>query len=72
MSALDPKTKEMVSVAVAAANNCLKCLKYHFSAAVSLGCTQQELNEIITIANNIRQRPIGEINQLAETLLKEM
>lgn len=72
MSVLDPKIKEMAAVAASVAGNCLPCLKYHFSEAVTLGCTQQELSEVIVIANTIKHRPIEDINQLASKLLKEM
>jgi AhpD family alkylhydroperoxidase len=72
MSELDPKVKEMAAVAASIAGNCVPCLKYHFSEAVRLGCTQQELSEIIAVANKIKQRPIEDISQFAGKLLKEI
>ena len=67
--ALDPKIKELAAVAAAIAGNCLPCLKYHFSEATNNGCTEQELNEVIEIANMIKNRPIADIDQFTEKLL---
>jgi AhpD family alkylhydroperoxidase len=69
MPELDPKTKEMVAIAASVAGNCIPCLRYHFGKAVEAGCTKQEIQEVIEIANMVKQRPIGEINKVAVQML---
>jgi AhpD family alkylhydroperoxidase len=67
---VDAKTKELAAVAAAIAGNCLPCLKYHFSEAVKYEATIQELNEVIEIANMIKQRPNDDINTYARQLVE--
>jgi AhpD family alkylhydroperoxidase len=68
---LDPKTKEMIAVAASIAGNCLPCLKYHFTEAVTQGCSKEELHEVIILANAIKQKPIEHINEFAGKLVTE-
>ena len=49
--ALDPLVKEMVFVAVSAANGCEYCLRCHTDAARQLGMTSQMLGELLAVVN---------------------
>jgi AhpD family alkylhydroperoxidase len=49
-SALDPKTVELVSMAVGAALQCSHCVDYHMQAAIAKGATREEILEVILIA----------------------
>jgi len=46
---LDPKTKEMLYVAVSVAHGCSYCIHSHTAAARAKGMTEQEYGELIAI-----------------------
>ena len=48
-SALDPKTKEMIYVAVSIANACTYCVHSHSAAAKAAGMTEAEHAELMRI-----------------------
>lgn len=49
-SNLDPKTKELIIIAVSAANGCTYCLDAHRSAALQMGVTDEEISGAIETA----------------------
>ncbi len=49
-SRLDPKTIELISLAVGAALKCSHCVDYHMQAAKAKGATRAEILEAILIA----------------------
>lgn len=52
--ALDPKTRELIALAVAITTRCDMCISSHAKAAVAAGATQEELADALgtTIALN--------------------
>lgn len=48
--ALDPKTKELIAVAIAIAVRCDGCIGFHTKAALSQGASRQEMLETIGMA----------------------
>ena len=50
---LDPKTRELIIIAVSAANGCQYCLDAHRSAALLLGVTDEEISGAIEVAGSI-------------------
>ena len=52
-SNLDPKTKELIIIAVSAANGCQYCLDAHRSAAVMMGVTEEEISGAVEVAGAI-------------------
>ena len=50
---LDPKTRELIIIAVSAVNNCTYCLDAHRSAALQLGVTDEEISGAIEVASMI-------------------
>ncbi|MDA8249192.1 MAG: carboxymuconolactone decarboxylase family protein [Rhodospirillales bacterium] len=48
--ALDPKTKELVALAIAVAIRCDPCIGFHAEAAVKRGATRAELLEAVGTA----------------------
>ncbi len=48
--ALDAKTKEMLALAIGVASRCDGCIGFHTQALVKLGTTQQELEELLSVA----------------------
>ncbi|MGL1834296.1 carboxymuconolactone decarboxylase family protein [Rhodocyclaceae bacterium SMB388] len=48
---LDRKTKEMIAVAVSAANGCDYCVSGHTAALRALGCSDAELVELMAVVD---------------------
>lgn len=48
--ALDPKTKELISLALAVAARCDACITFHASSAVQHGATRAEVVEAVGMA----------------------
>lgn len=48
-SALDPKTKELIYIAVSIANNCSYCIHSHTAAAKGAGLSDTEYAELLKI-----------------------
>ena len=72
MPALDMKTMEMIALSASVAANCAPCLKYHFAEAIKHGCTAEEIQEIVTVANMVKQKSAGIIVQHISPLLNEL
>jgi AhpD family alkylhydroperoxidase len=47
--ALDPKTKELLYIAVSVAHGCSYCIHSHTAAARAKGMTEQEYSELVAI-----------------------
>ncbi|GAA4004836.1 carboxymuconolactone decarboxylase family protein [Comamonas faecalis] len=47
---LDAKTKELIAMALSVSVRCDPCLGYHAKALVKLGCTREELVEMLAMA----------------------
>lgn len=47
---LDPKTKELIAIAVAVTTRCEGCIAAHVTKASELGVTKAELTEAMTVA----------------------
>jgi AhpD family alkylhydroperoxidase len=52
---LDGKTKQLISLAVAAQVPCDYCIQYHTEAARLYGASEQELQEAVAMAASVRQ-----------------
>ncbi|SHN61763.1 carboxymuconolactone decarboxylase family protein [Desulfovibrio litoralis] len=48
--ALDPKTRELIALAVASTTRCDTCIAIHANAAVEAGATREELVEALGVA----------------------
>lgn len=48
--ALDPKTKELIALAIGITERCDGCLAYHTKAAIRHGATREEVLETIGVA----------------------
>jgi AhpD family alkylhydroperoxidase len=53
--ALDPKTKEMLYLAVSVANGCTYCIHSHTAAARAKGLTAEELGELLAVVGMAAQ-----------------
>ena len=51
--ALDAKTRELISLAVAATTRCDTCIAVHAKGAVAAGASRQELLEALAVAINL-------------------
>lgn len=50
---LDPKTRELIIIAVSAVNGCTYCLDAHRTAAIHLGLTDEQITAAIEVAATI-------------------
>lgn len=48
--ALDPKTKELIALAIGIAVRCDGCIGFHVAALVKLGVTRAELEEVLGVS----------------------
>lgn len=48
--ALDPKTKELIALALGIAAHCDGCIGFHVQKLVKLGVTQEEFHELLGMA----------------------
>lgn len=67
---LDAKTIELAGIAASIAGGCRPCLDYHFKKAIEIGCTVEQAKEAVELGKMIKQRPITDIYEHAEKLLK--
>jgi AhpD family alkylhydroperoxidase len=68
---LDPKTTELAGIAASIAGGCRPCLDYHFKKAIEIGCTPEQAMDAIELGKMIKQRPVTDLNEHAEKLLKQ-
>ena len=47
--ALDPKTKELIALALAVGARCDPCIGFHAQKLVQLGCTRAELEDMLGV-----------------------
>ena len=69
---LDEKTIELAGIAASIAGGCRPCLDYHFKKAAETGCTVGQIKEAIELGKMIKQRPIKDIYEQAEKLIKNI
>lgn len=67
---IDPKTIELAGISASIAGGCRPCLDYHFKKALEAGCSLDQVNEAIELGKMIKQRPINDIYEQAEKLIK--
>jgi len=67
---LDEITLELAGIAASVAGGCRPCLDYHFKKAIELGCSIGQASEAVELGKMIKQRPIKDINEQAEKLIK--
>lgn len=48
--ALDPKTKELIALALGVAGHCDGCIGFHTQKLIKLGVTKQEFSELLGMA----------------------
>ena len=47
---IDPKTKELIALAIGVASRCDGCIGFHVRTLVKMGMTLQELEEVLGVA----------------------
>ncbi|HOY30805.1 MAG TPA: carboxymuconolactone decarboxylase family protein [Bacteroidales bacterium] len=67
---LDAETIELAGIAASIAGGCRPCLDYHYKKAIEIGCTKEQAAEAIELGKMIKQRPINDIYDQVEKLLK--
>jgi len=68
---LDSKTIELAGIAASIAGGCRPCLDYHLKKALEVGCTIEQIKEVIELGKMIKQRPINDVYEQAEKLIMQ-
>lgn len=71
MKHLDSKTIELAGIAASIAGGCRPCLDYHFKKSLEVGCTIEQIKEVIELGKMIKQRPINDVYEQAEKLIMQ-
>jgi AhpD family alkylhydroperoxidase len=69
--ALDTKTKELISVALAVATQCRWCIAVHTNAALDAGATKDQIMEACFVACLFRGAPSCMYSQLVMQAIEE-
>jgi len=64
-TALDLKTKELISIGVSAAVRCEGCLQGHIKKALEIGATKQEISDALVVAIGIAAAGIVDMSDKA-------
>jgi AhpD family alkylhydroperoxidase len=64
-TALDMKTKELISIAVSAALKCQGCLEGHIKKALDIGATKHEVSEALVVAIGIAAAGVVDMSDKA-------
>jgi 4-carboxymuconolactone decarboxylase len=71
MEHLTTRERELVAIGAALASNCVPCIKNHIPKARKAGLSDSEINEAITLADELRQVPAANVLNTARTILGE-
>ena len=68
-TALDIKTKELISIGVAVALKCEGCLEGHIKKALEIGATKQEISDALAVAIGIAAAGVVDMSDKAALIL---
>jgi len=66
-----PETRELAAIAAAVAGKCQPCFAYHSKQAQDLGIPDEQIQEIIQLAKDIRASGDKHMDEFAHRLLNE-
>ncbi|WP_036520598.1 carboxymuconolactone decarboxylase family protein [Nitrincola sp. A-D6] len=69
MSHLNSRETELVALGAALGSNCVPCIEYHIPQARKAGLTDQEIHDVILLADKVRQVPAKKVLETAKNLL---
>lgn len=70
MTQLTTRDRELVALGAALAANCIPCIEYHLPKAREAGLNDAELDEVLEIADMVRQVPARKVLEKAHALLE--
>ena len=65
---IDKKTEELIALGAAYAINCVKCMKVHKKAALTVGVNSVEINEALSVAESVVTGARGVTKKEAEAI----
>lgn len=68
---MDSKTNELVAMAAAVAGKCQPCFAHHFKQAKQLGIPQEQIDEAIQLAKDIRASGDKHMDEFATRRMNE-
>lgn len=70
MSQLTLRDRELVALGAAIAANCIPCVEFHIPKAREAGISDSELEEVLALADKVRQVPAKKVLEIADRLIK--
>jgi AhpD family alkylhydroperoxidase len=67
---MDPRTKELAAIAASVAGRCQPCLRHHLGKALELGISEEEIMEIISLAERVGGAGGQRMSEFVETTMK--
>lgn len=68
---LDQRTIILAQVSAAVACNALATLRIKLTEALNLGITPEEIQEVLSLAKEIQEKPISHVTHLVNQVLRE-
>ncbi|HEY3419017.1 MAG TPA: carboxymuconolactone decarboxylase family protein [Methanomassiliicoccales archaeon] len=68
---MDPRTKELAAIAASVAGRCQPCFKHHLGKALELGIGEDDIKEIITLAERVGGAGGQRMSGFVEITMKE-
>ena len=68
--AADPKVSELVALGAAVGAGCEACFRSHFDAARTVGLTDDEIRQAVTVARAVRETSAARVLDLAARKLE--
>lgn len=69
---MDSHTKELAAIAASVAGRCQPCFRHHLSKALELGIAEDEIREIIKLAERVGNAGGQRMSDFVEVTMKEM
>ncbi|TVQ64878.1 MAG: arsenical resistance operon transcriptional repressor ArsD [Balneolaceae bacterium] len=66
---MSEKVQELIALGAALACNCEPCMEFQFKKVKELGVSDQEIAQVLQIAQNVKERTNGEMIRQANSLL---
>ena len=69
---MDKKTEEMIAIGVAYGINCLGCMEYHKSKGIEAGLSDEQMKEVVCIAEQVKTGAANKTKVFAKVLFGEI
>jgi AhpD family alkylhydroperoxidase len=68
-SIFSPAVAELVAIGAAIGSNCEPCFKHHYSQALKLGVSKEDMAQAVALADQVKRAPAQNMLTLADKIL---